>query len=327
MKLQLDFPLIEIVRKPRKHLVPQSLALQIPLYIALFIAMMIVETIGTMPMISDVLDEWHSMHYDVTKMTFQEVGHEMMILLKAYNRIGVVLLCTGFGTIMVLLYCRYIECRKFRTMGFRKQGAVFQYLMGIAAGILAFSAVVGIALLCGGLQFNGYVGQFTGSLLVVFLGFLVQGMSEEVLFRGMMMTSTLRHHNLWWAIGINSVLFGSCHCLNDGFSAFAMLNLVLYSVMISLYVLRTDNLWGACAFHSIWNFAQGNFYGLPVSGIDSGDTILSMSLNGSSIANGGEFGLEASIGCTIVMSVMIVGLLFIPNPFAKKNPQKEEAAA
>ena len=327
MKPQLDFPLIEIIRKPRKHFVPQSLFLQIPLYIALFIAMMLIETAGTRPMISDVLDEWHSKHYDVSSMTFQEVGREMMLLLKSYDRIGVVLLCTGFGTIMVLLYCRYIEGRKFRTMGFRKESAVFQYLIGIVAGILSFSAVVGLSLLLGGLQYNAFKGQFTVSLLIVFLGFLVQGMSEEVLFRGLMMTSTLRHHNLWWAIGINSVLFGLAHCMNDGFSVMALFNLCLYSVMISLYVLRTNNLWGACAFHSIWNFAQGNFFGLPVSGMDFGDTVLSMSLIGNGITNGGAFGLEASISCTIIMVILIAVLLFVPNPFARKDTPREEPAA
>ena len=184
--------------------------------------------------------------------------------------------------------------------------------------------LIGCAYAMGGLQFEGYRGQFGAGLAVVLLGFLIQGMSEEVVCRGFMMTSTLRHHNLWWAVGVNSLLFGLAHALNPGFTALALLNLVLYAVMISLYVLRTDNLWGACAFHSIWNFAQGNFYGLPVSGIESGDTVFEMSLTGTKLANGGDFGLEASLGCTIVMALWIAALLFVPNPFAKKTAAPEE---
>ena len=75
-------------------------------------------------------------------------------------------------------------------------------------------------------------------------------------------------------------------------------------------------------------FAQGNFYGLPVSGIDVGDTVFSMSLKGSDLVSGGAFGLEASIGTTIVMLLWIAGLLFLPAPFRRKpeNAQTEAAA-
>lgn len=111
------------------------------------------------------------------------------------------------------------------------------------------------------------------------------------------------------------------HAFNNGFTLLAAVNLILCGVLFSVYALRTGNLWGACAFHSIWNFAQGNFYGLPVSGIDSGDTIFSMQLAGSKLANGGDFGLEASLATTIVMALWIAVLLFVPNPFAKTTAE------
>lgn len=136
--------------------------------------------------------------------------------------------------------------------------------------------------------------------------------------RGYLMTTVLRHQNVWWAVAVNSVVFGILHGGNAGFSLLAFINLVLYAVMISFYMLRTDNLWGACAIHSIWNFVQGNFYGLPVSGIDSGETIFSMSLQGSALANGGTFGLEASLPTTIVMTAAIALLLFVPGKKQEK---------
>jgi hypothetical protein len=94
--------------------------------------------------------------------------------------------------------------------------------------------------------------------------------------------------------------------------------------MISLYMLRTNSLWGACAIHSIWNFAQGNFYGLPVSGIDSGESVFKMSLKGSDFINGGAFGLEAGLPTTIVMTVSICILLFVPIPILDKKAGESE---
>ena len=101
--------------------------------------------------------------------------------------------------------------------------------------------------------------------------------------------------------------------MNNGISLLAIINLTLCGIMFSLYMLRTDNLWGACAIHSIWNFVQGNFFGLPVSGIDSGDSVFRFSLiEGSDLANGGAFGLEGGLPCTIVLTAVILVLLFVP---------------
>lgn len=320
MKLQIDSTLTDIVRKPRTHRIPENILLQICLYFAVFFLMQCAEMLFLMPVIyNSYMDMMSELMQKQENIPFREFMSRLNNIMMEPHNFKMMLLSTGFGTIVVLLWCRLVEGRKLRTLGFVKKHALVQYLVGMAVGMLVFSAVVGLSVLLGGLQFEGFEGKFTGGLLLVFIGYLIQGMSEEVLCRGYMMTSTLRNHNFWWAVGINSVLFGVMHVGNRGFSVLAMLNLVLCGIQLSLYVLRTGNLWGACAFHSIWNFAQGNFYGLPVSGMNSGDSVFRMSLKGSSIVNGGSFGIEASIATTIVLSLVIVILLFVPNPFAKKT--------
>jgi membrane protease YdiL (CAAX protease family) len=133
------------------------------------------------------------------------------------------------------------------------------------------------------------------------------------------MTSVMRNHNIWLAVGLNALFFGVGHFFNDGFNLFTLLNLMLFAGMTSLYMLRTNSIWGVCAIHSIWNFSQGNFYGLPVSGVNAGYSVFRMSLQGSEWVNGGAFGLEASIPTTIVLSICICILLFCPLPFLDKK--------
>ena len=333
MKLQLDFPLIRTVREPEVHRVPQNLILKIMLFIAVFYLAALAQTAFLMLFaLKDII----AIMYDTFQMAQEGISVSREATMERFTALMnepwffvASLFSTAGGTLVVMLWCRFVEGRKFRTMGFFKKKAAVQYLIGLGVGFAAFSAVVGLSMLFGGVKFIGFKGQFTPILLLTFLGYGLQGMNEEVICRGYILTSTVRHQNIWWAIGINSVIFGLAHIGNNGVSVLSLVNIALCGVMLSLYMLRTNSIWGACAFHSIWNFVQGNFYGLPVSGMESGDTVFSFGFQGTELVNGGAFGLEAGIAMTIVSVVGILCLLFVPNPFAKKNgetkPETEAA--
>ena len=96
-------------------------------------------------------------------------------------------------------------------------------------------------------------------------------------------------------------------------SVLAFLNTALFGVFISLYMLRTDNIWGACAIHSIWNFAQGNLFGCLVSGMNVNSSLLiSESDLARAVTNGGEFGPEGGLAVTIVLLIAVMCVVYIP---------------
>lgn len=315
---------MQTVREQEVFRTPKNIFLQCLIFGIVFSFMALAEGIGTIIGIMPRLTKfWREQMIQADTLDSTELTEKINHLLADSENTHIMLLCTGLGTLVVLFFCRVIEGRKLYTMGFSKEKAGLQYLSGILIGFVMFSSVVGLAWLMGGLQFEGRQ-SFSGMLAVILLGFGIQGMSEEVMCRGYLMTTVMRHHSVWLAIGVNALFFGILHAANAGFSLFAMLNLMLYAVMISLYTLRTNSLWGACAIHSIWNFAQGNFYGLPVSGIDSGESVFKMSLKGSDFINGGAFGLEAGLPTTIVMTIWICVLLFMPLPFLDKKTGESE---
>ncbi len=325
MKIYRDYPLIRTVREPETFRTPKNLILQLLIFAAVFFVLEIAESIGMVIGVMPRLMGWAREQAAAGTLDNAVMIEKINSLLLDPGITYIMLLATGMGTLVVLFFCRVIEGRKFRTMGFFKEKAGLQYLAGLGIGFVMFSCVVGLAYAFGGLQFEGGLQKVTPMLFVILLGYGIQGMSEEVMCRGYLMTTIMRHHNVWIAVGVNALCFGIMHGANDGFSLFALLNLILYAVMISLYTLRTNSLWGSCAIHSIWNFAQGNFYGLPVSGIDSGESVFRMSLTGSDWVNGGNFGLEAGLPTTIVMTVAICILLFVPLPFLDKRPEEPEA--
>ncbi|MBR1555844.1 MAG: CPBP family intramembrane metalloprotease [Oscillospiraceae bacterium] len=320
MKIYQNYPLMQTVREEETFRTPKNIFLKALIFIGVFFVLEFAEGLGMMLGVMPRLMDWAREQAAVNgTLTSEQMTEKLNTLLQDPQLTYIMLLATGLGTLVVLFFCRVIEGRKLRTMGFFKEKAGIQYLAGLGIGFALFSCVVGLAYAFGGLQFEGSAGAVTPILLVILLGYGIQGMSEEVMCRGYLMTTIMRHHNVWVAVGINALFFGLMHGANAGFSLLALVNLILYAVMISLYTLRTNSLWGSCAIHSIWNFAQGNFYGLPVSGIDSGESVFRMSLKGSALVNGGDFGLEAGIPTSIVMLAAICILLFVPIPILDKK--------
>lgn len=214
---------------------------------------------------------------------------------------------------IVLLFCKLLQKRRMNTLGFRKKGMVKEYLCGLAGGFVLFSAAVAICVVTGSLKIEGLSSTFTlGMFLLFTLGYMLQGMAEEVLCRGYLLVSIGRRYSMMVAIWVNAVFFAMLHLLNDGISVLAFVNLVLFGVFASVYYIKRDNIWGVGALHSIWNLVQGNFYGIRVSGIQTGCSVLSSEMvEGKEFINGGAFGLEGGIAVTIVLLVGTVVLLYM----------------
>lgn len=225
------------------------------------------------------------------------------------------LFSTVLVTVVTVLFCLLMQKRRLPSLGFRRQHAVREYLMGVLIGVILFVAAIGI---CAGLGVirleRAYFFPPIGLWLLFLFGFLLQGMSEEVLCRGYFMPSVARRNPVWLAVLLNSLLFSLLHALNPGVNALALFNILLFGALLSIYVLRRGNLWGACAMHSFWNFVQGNVFGVQVSGAAMGPSPLQITLTGSDLWTGGAFGLEGGLAVTIVLLFGLALLLFIvPN--------------
>lgn len=228
--------------------------------------------------------------------------------------------------VIVCLFCKLLQKRRMTTMGFCKKAAAKEYLIGMAAGFACFSLAVLLSIITGGLHleispaFRVAPVKIIGIFLLFLIGFMIQGMAEEVICRGYFMVSYARRYPVYAAIVANALIFAALHLLNSGISILAFVNLFLFGVFASVYFIRRGNIWGIAAFHSVWNLVQGNFYGIKVSGMELSDSILTATtMEGRELLNGGAFGLEGSLPVTIVL---IAGTLLLY--FWKRKEEKAE---
>jgi len=230
------------------------------------------------------------------------------------------LIGTVFGTLTAMFYCRFIEMRPIRSMGAVKKRCIPDYLIGIVIGAALMTAIVAMSNLTGASKTVMCDKVEYGTIALFLLGFFVQGMSEEFIFRGYLLTTIggAGYHTAV-GVGITSVGFALAHASNPGFGAMPFINLTMFGVFAALYMILTDSIWGVSAIHSIWNFTQGNLYGISVSGSADTESVMRTSaVSEKAWLTGGEFGIEGSIFTTVALGIGIAAVFFLLRKKAAK---------
>ena len=123
---------------------------------------------------------------------------------------------------------------------------------------------------------------------------------------------------------VSSLIFSGLHVSNGGFNLLGGLNIFLVGLVLCIYMMKRGSIWGACAIHSMWNFAQGCIFRFPVSGINVGCSVIDVKAEAHrSAITGGEFGPEASICATVVLlaALGIVLALKARDPAPEPKPE------
>lgn len=246
-----------------------------------------------------------------------------------FNYFKITYLTTGMFVgiaLFIFLWTRSFEKRKIYTLGFTKENALKKYLKGFGLGILLTSVIVGLMAIFGGVEVvpnpeNAHMLKIT--IIVSMVIFILQGASEEILFRGWFMQVLGAKYKPIVGIIISLVLFTLFHASNSGFNLLVAFNLILFTIILTLLILQGKSLWAASGFHSSWNWTICNIFGFTISGSDQkefGASILSLKGVGGDFLGGGDFGPEGSIMTTIVCILGIVFLYWMQS--IKKNEIK-----
>ncbi|MBR0461841.1 MAG: CPBP family intramembrane metalloprotease [Erysipelotrichaceae bacterium] len=223
----------------------------------------------------------------------------------------------------------------------RKMGNALRYngegnsgkglLIGLLLGFSTNALCVLFSFLMGDIKLSFY-GFDIRALLVFIIAVFIQSGAEELSDRFYLYQKLRRRYRSpLVAILGNSFIFAAMHAMNPGFTLIAALQIFTVAVIFSMLVYYYDALWAAMAFHAAWNFTQNIIFGLPNSGIVSAYSIFT--LEAASARNGFfynvNFGVEGSIGSTLILVIIAIAIYLInrgkpeKNDIWKEEPEQE----
>ena len=204
--------------------------------------------------------------------------------------------------------------------GLRGRGKDLLCGFGMAAAIYAVGYIV--SLIAGWIRIDGV--HFDPSYLILqFVFYIMVAVMEESMMRGFVLGHMLDvGMNKFLALVVSAFLFACLHLGNPGMTHFSLFNLTLAGILLGVAYIYTRNLWFPISLHLFWNFIQGPILGYDVSGTGGKDTLLKLNISDNTLMNGGDFGFEASLPCTILM-IIATGLIIYY--FETKKVKYEEA--
>lgn len=220
----------------------------------------------------------------------------------------------------------YLEKLPFRSLGAWFTGRWARNLFaGLLLGAASLSLAVGIAAIAGGLSFEMGRDVETTAILhtmaVSALVFFFAAAAEEAFFRGYILQTFSRSGLMIFGILLTSAMFAAVHQSNPNVSLFPLANTFLAGVWFAVAYIKTRDLWFVTGLHASWNWMQGAFFGIEVSGLTG---LMTAPLfreidSGPQWLTGGDYGLEGGIATTFALLLSMAALRFLP--FLK--PDKE----
>lgn len=216
------------------------------------------------------------------------------------------LLIQGGGTVGAILITyllwRFINKRTIKELGFR--GQLKDLWFGLFLGAISITLIFILLMATGNVTLlNSLTSpQFSWFTLSFLIMFILVGVSEEMFFRGYIMSTMASRGNNKWVIYVASALiFSLIHGLNPNVSIFGLANIALVGVLFAYMFDATKSLWLPIGYHITWNYFQGNIFGFAVSGTAPNGIYGVEIAEGRDWLTGGAFGLEGGLAATLLI--------------------------
>lgn len=239
---------------------------------------------------------------------------------------------SSISLILALLlgwFCgKLIEGLPYRALGAGLSKYWFKnLLLGCVIGTGTVAIAILIAIIGGGLSFSFNIDAPSAifkTLAVSFLVFAVAAAFEEAFFRGYILQTFSRAGLAWLAIGLTSIAFAAVHLDNPSANWISVVNTAVAGIWFGVAYLKTRDLWFAFGLHFMWNWVQGSIFGVEVSGLTDimKAPLLKETDGGPGWLTGGDYGIEASIACTIALILSTFLIQFAP--FLKASDEMME---
>jgi membrane protease YdiL (CAAX protease family) len=196
-------------------------------------------------------------------------------------------------------YVRRIEKRQLTelaTPGMARELGI-GLLLGAGLVVLTFAVLAAL----GAYQYGG-VNAVSVMMLVPLAEMALVGMTEEMMFRGVIFGVTERSLGSKAAIVISALVFSLAHVPNAGISVLAVAVIAAYGVLQAALYMKTRRLWVCIGTHVAWNYCVSQVFSAIVSGHAANGGLLRGELVGSPMLTGGLFGVEGSLVALVLIA-------------------------
>ena len=222
----------------------------------------------------------------------------------------------GLMALLTLAWVWLVERRPMANIGLTRVGAMPSFARGLGLGLLTILSVVVAILLAGGFEVGRIAPALSspqGLLGIALLApsFILQAGSEELLFRGWLLSALGRKLNLALAATISSALFALLH-YGPGQPWLVTLGGFLYGLFAACWAIKAGNIWGVMGWHAAWNWLLAVGFELPVTGLDAHVPALLAKLTpqAGAVLTGGAEGPEGSIFCVAFLAIWSAVLIW-----------------
>lgn len=231
-------------------------------------------------------------------------GIEAFLTNYAYQSISIAL-CNLISIVAIIILFKVMNRKTTEDMGLTPVKRDYKdLLIGLLLGAASITLIIGINYIMGDTRFNGV--HITWDLLLGLILFISVGFVEEILVRGCFQHIIYYRHGIAWAIIIPSLIFSVMHFLNPNISYIAALNIALVGIVFGIMTYKSGNLWMAIGYHITWNYFQGNIFNIEVSGSAYGRGLIKSIRVENNLLNGGAFGIEGGLICTLLLIITII---------------------
>lgn len=207
------------------------------------------------------------------------------------------------------IFLRHVNRLPFSDLGMSIKGRWKDCLAGVLFPVLLYAVGFGISLALNAFDIVDVQFDASAFFMTILFYFMVSA-SEEIMVRGYIQGMLMTKINKFMALIIASVLFSVLHGFNPGIGFLPLLNLFIAGLLLGASYMYTRNLWFPIFLHTIWNWVQGSVLGYKVSGTAHFPSVLQLHWTEDNLINGGQFGFEGSVVCTILSLAGTVLIIF-----------------
>lgn len=250
-----------------------------------------------------------------------------------YRLLGMLYL-TILVSISVYIFAKKIQKRNKESLGLTSPNKLKNYIKGLLLGLGMIGGVILILKILGLIEIKSNIANISPIIyLFIIIGWICQGFEEELVTRSILMNFLAAKYSPLVGIILNALIFSLLHLANNSFGLLAAINIFIVGILFSLLFYVSDDIMLSAAAHSFWNFAQGNIFGISVSGMtNSKNTIFISKLLGNPSLTGGAFGIEGGLATTIVLTIVTIYLIkkskeksLVYSRYYKKNQEENSS--